>query len=209
MNVMQCSNTGFSLMIPSLAPKADVRDSGCYATVMRVGGQGGLAARMGQSNSSSLLCALVLITVIKCQNPYPRCFSGCPASSETSLPMGGRPGPRNALPGFTAVLTAGTARQEGKEGNCLALGHVQLLEDQESNSQVTLLTSDAMCIPFFAEDMSDEDELRTGGMFAPSGQKAGLEGLTTKVVLWEEFVAQKARFSLEYLVISFTPAALK
>lgn len=46
-------------------------------------------------------------------------------------------------------------------------------------------------------------------MFAPSGQKSGLEGLTTKVVHWEEFVAQKARFSLEYLVISFTPAALK
>lgn len=42
-----------------------------------------------------------------------------------------------------------------------------------------------------------------------SGQKAGLEGLATGIVLWEEFVAQKARFALEYLVISFAPAALK
>lgn len=113
-NTMPCSNTGFSLTIPSLAPKGGVRDSVCYVTVMRAGGQDGLAAGMGQSNSSSLLCTLLLITVIKCQNPYPRCFSSCPASSETSLPMGGRPGPRNALPGFTAVVTAGTAQSGGQ-----------------------------------------------------------------------------------------------
>lgn len=30
-------------------------------------------------------------------------------------------------------------------------------------------------------------------MFALSGQKAGLEGLITKVVLWEEFVAGEVR----------------
>lgn len=52
-------------------------------------------------------------------------------------------------------------------------------------------------------------ELRTGWTFAPSGERAGLEGLTIKVVFWKEFVAQKARLSLEYLVISFIPVALK
>lgn len=128
-NTMQCSNTGFSLMMPSFAPKGGVRDSICCVTLMRAGGQGGLAAGMGQSNSSSLLCTLVLITVIKCQNTYPRCFSGCPASSETSLPMGGRPGPRNALPGFPAVAHSGHSTvSRAKEGNHFALGHVQFLE---------------------------------------------------------------------------------
>lgn len=127
MNSTQCSNTGFSLMIPSLAPKGDVRNSVCCVTLMRAVGQGGLAAGMGQSNSSSLLCTLVLIT--ECQNTYPRCFSGCPASRETSLPMGGRPGPRNALPGFPAVTSGHSTLSRAKEGNCLALGHVQFLED--------------------------------------------------------------------------------
>lgn len=52
-------------------------------------------------------------------------------------------------------------------------------------------------------------ELRTGEMFAPLGERAGLERLTIKVVFWEEFVTQKARFSLEYLVISFILVVLK
>jgi len=52
-------------------------------------------------------------------------------------------------------------------------------------------------------------ELRTGGTFVPSGEKAGLEGLTVNVVFREEFVAQKAKFSLKYLVISFIAVVLK
>lgn len=78
---------------------------------------------------------------------------------------------------------------------------------------MTLLTSDLTFLSLqkiqVMKAVDDKNELRTGGMFAPSGQKAGLEGLSTKAVLWEEFLAQKARFSLEHLVISFTPAALK
>lgn len=108
-NTRPWSNTGFSLMIPSLAPKGDVRNSICCVTLMRAAGQAGLAAGMGRSNSSSLLCTLVLIA--ECQNTYPRCFSSCPASSETSLPMGGRSRPWNALPGFP--VTAGTAQSAG------------------------------------------------------------------------------------------------
>lgn len=38
MNTVQCSNAGFSLMIPSPAPKGDVRDSVGYVTLMRAGG---------------------------------------------------------------------------------------------------------------------------------------------------------------------------
>lgn len=46
-------------------------------------------------------------------------------------------------------------------------------------------------------------------MATPSGEAAGLEGLTIKVVFGEESIAQKTRFSLEYLVISFIPVVLK
>lgn len=62
-STVQCSNSGFSLLVPSLAPKAMPRTAACCVTLIRAGDQGGLTAGTAQSNSSSLLCTLVLITV--------------------------------------------------------------------------------------------------------------------------------------------------
>lgn len=104
------------------------------------------------------------------------------------------------------------------QGNFLALGHVQFPADQDLNPQWILLASDLECIlPLVPtlqkmqtlKSMEKGGELRAGEMFALLEEEAGLEGLTIKAVLWEEFVAQKARFSFEYLVISFKPVVLK
>lgn len=110
------------------------------------------------------------------------------------------------------------AQHSPGQGNFLALGHVQFPADQDLNPQLILLASDLECIlPLVSTlqkmqaliSVETGGALRTGGMFALSEEEAGLEGLTIKAVLWEEFVAQKARFLFEYLVISFKPVVLR
>lgn len=110
------------------------------------------------------------------------------------------------------------AQHGPSQGNFLALGHTQFPADQGLNPQLILLASDLECILPLVSTLQKMQALisvetggvlRTGGMFALSEEEAGLEGLTIKAVLWEEFVAQKARFLFEYLVISFKPVVLR